>query len=65
MHSVSVLPCGHGAGPYTSVLAVRSMTRVQVIFRHDAARVVQCCIQFGTPEQRNAIFEELKGACTL
>ncbi|KAI8509258.1 hypothetical protein Bbelb_131060 [Branchiostoma belcheri] len=27
---------------------------------HDSVRVMQCCIQFGTPEQRAMLFEELK-----
>jgi pumilio family protein 6 len=30
-----------------------------VIFRHDAARVIQCLIQFGTAEQRAAVYAEL------
>lgn len=29
-------------------------------FAHDTARVVQCLIQFGSPEQREKVFEELK-----
>ncbi|KAK3606156.1 hypothetical protein CHS0354_010789 [Potamilus streckersoni] len=32
----------------------------QFCFAHDTARVVQCLIQHGTPEQREHVFEELK-----
>eukprot|EP01135_Chromosphaera_perkinsii_P000106 Nk52_evm2s32 gene=Nk52_evmTU2s32 len=32
----------------------------EIIFKHDAARVIQCCIQFGTVEHRSQILEELK-----
>lgn len=30
-------------------------------FAHDSVRVLQCFIQFGSHEQRQVIFEELKG----
>lgn len=33
----------------------------QFCFAHDTARVVQCLIQYGTPEHRETVFEELKG----
>ena len=33
----------------------------QFCFAHDTARVIQCLIQFGTEEQRNIVFDELKG----
>ena len=36
---------------------------LQFCFAHDTARVIQCLIQFGTPEQRDIVFEELKGRC--
>ncbi|XP_077867446.1 pumilio homolog 3-like [Saccoglossus kowalevskii] len=32
----------------------------ELAFAHDTVRVLQCCIQFGSVEQRNAIFEEVK-----
>ncbi|KNC79438.1 hypothetical protein SARC_08169 [Sphaeroforma arctica JP610] len=32
-----------------------------VIFRHDAARIIQAMVQFGTVEQRAVIYGELKG----
>ncbi|KAL3869283.1 hypothetical protein ACJMK2_041986 [Sinanodonta woodiana] len=32
----------------------------QFCFAHDTARVVQCLIQHGTPEQKEHVFEELK-----
>lgn len=30
-------------------------------FAHDSVRVLQCFLQFGSHEQRQVIFEELKG----
>ena len=30
-----------------------------VIFQHDSARIVQTCLQFGSPEQRDVLFAEL------
>lgn len=33
----------------------------QVIFKHDASRMIQTCLKQGNSEQRNAIAEELKG----
>lgn len=36
--------------------------RVQdVIFKHDASRMIQTCLKKGNAEQRNQIAEELKG----
>ncbi|XP_077994772.1 pumilio homolog 3-like [Glandiceps talaboti] len=32
----------------------------ELIFAHDTVRVIQCCVQFGSPEQRTVLFEELK-----
>lgn len=34
---------------------------VDIIFKHDASRVVQACFKFGTPDQRSQILKELKG----
>lgn len=31
----------------------------ELVFAHDTVRVIQCCVQYGTEEQRKAIFEEL------
>ncbi|XP_015774101.1 PREDICTED: pumilio homolog 3-like [Acropora digitifera] len=33
----------------------------QVIFKHDAGRVLQSCVKFGTAEQRQRLFEQFKG----
>ena len=33
----------------------------QLALKHDTARVVQCCLKLGSPEQRTSIFTELKG----
>lgn len=32
-----------------------------MIFKHDAGRVIQCCVKFGTSEQRQKLFEQFKG----
>lgn len=34
---------------------------LQMAFAHDSVRVLQCFIQFGSHEQRQVVFEELKG----
>ncbi|XP_058024040.1 pumilio homolog 3 [Ahaetulla prasina] len=36
----------------------------QMAFAHDSTRVIQCYIQFGTEEQRQEVFEELKESFT-
>ncbi|XP_041475303.1 pumilio homolog 3-like [Lytechinus variegatus] len=33
---------------------------LDLVKAHDTVRVIQCCVQFGTPEQRTKIFEEIK-----
>ncbi len=33
----------------------------QIAFAHDSTRVLQCFIQFGSDEQRQEVFNELKG----
>ena len=30
-------------------------------YAHDTARVIQCLINYGSPEQKEQVFEELKG----
>eukprot|EP00835_Amoeboradix_gromovi_P002927 NODE_178_length_15814_cov_0.338657.p3 type:complete len:508 gc:universal NODE_178_length_15814_cov_0.338657:6063-7586(+) len=32
----------------------------EVVFKHDASRMVQCCIKYGTPQDISHIYEELK-----
>eukprot|EP00842_Homolaphlyctis_polyrhiza_P004542 jgi/Hompol1/5089/HPOL_000485-RA len=32
-----------------------------IIFKHDASRIIQCCLKYGTPAQRDQIAEELSG----
>ncbi|KAI8906898.1 armadillo-type protein [Gorgonomyces haynaldii] len=32
-----------------------------IIFKHDASRIIQCCLKYGTPEQRDEIAKELVG----
>lgn len=32
-----------------------------MIFKHDTGRVIQCCVKFGTSEQRQKLFEQFKG----
>ncbi|KAJ3385429.1 hypothetical protein HDU92_003070 [Lobulomyces angularis] len=34
---------------------------VEIIFKHDASRIIQCCLKYGNDEQRVLIAEELKG----
>lgn len=36
-------------------------SRLQMAFAHDSVRVLQCFLQFGSHEQRQLVFEELKG----
>jgi len=31
-----------------------------VVFKHDASRIIQTCLKLGTPEQRTIVFNELK-----
>ncbi|KAI8925263.1 armadillo-type protein [Entophlyctis helioformis] len=52
--------------PERRVLMNRMMELVggrakEIIFKHDASRIVQCCVKYGTTEQRDQIAEELKG----
>ena len=37
----------------------------QVIFKHDAGRVLQSCVKFGTAEQRQRLFEQFKGKAII
>ncbi|EGF81784.1 hypothetical protein BATDEDRAFT_23402 [Batrachochytrium dendrobatidis JAM81] len=32
-----------------------------IIFKHDASRIIQCCLKYGTPTQRDQIAKELSG----
>lgn len=34
-------------------------------FAHDSVRVLQCFIQFGSHEQRQEVFDELKGGAKI
>lgn len=34
---------------------------VEVVFKHDASRIIQACFKFGTEAQRTSILRELKG----
>lgn len=40
---------------------VTVLSFLQMAFAHDAVRVLQCYIQFSNHEQRQEVFEELKG----
>ena len=33
----------------------------QIIFKHDASRIVQCALKYGNQQQRDIIATELKG----
>lgn len=34
---------------------------LQLSVKHDTARVVQCCLKYGSRDQRTSLFNELKG----
>ena len=34
----------------------------QFAFAHDTARVLQCLIQYGSPEQKDSVYQEVKGS---
>ncbi|KAJ3255139.1 hypothetical protein HK103_006602 [Boothiomyces macroporosus] len=34
---------------------------LDIIFKHDASRIVQCCVKYGSPAQRDSVAEELSG----
>ncbi|KAJ3359363.1 hypothetical protein HDU91_004954 [Kappamyces sp. JEL0680] len=34
---------------------------LDIIYKHDASRIVQCCIKYGSPAQRDLVAEELSG----
>ena len=34
---------------------------LQLSVKHDTARVIQCCLKYGSRGQRSAVFSELKG----
>ncbi|KAH6598997.1 hypothetical protein BASA50_003317 [Batrachochytrium salamandrivorans] len=33
----------------------------EIIFKHDASRIIQCCLKYGSPSQRDQIAKELSG----
>lgn len=43
------------------IYALISGRVVDIIFKHDASRVVQACFKYGTEDQRTTIVKELKG----
>ena len=42
------------------LMALVSGKCVDVIFKHDASRIIQCCLKYGNDQQRNLIALELK-----
>ena len=46
---------------FDSSIKAKILVYFQFCFAHDTARVIQCLIQFGSEDQRNIVFDELKG----
>lgn len=46
---------------FETVSALILLPCLQMAFAHDSVRVLQCFLQFGSHEQRQLVFEELKG----
>ena len=38
---------------------------VHLVFAHDTSRCIQSLVKFGSAQQRDAIFKELKGFCWM
>lgn len=49
-------------GPLTELFALLTGKFKEVIVKHDASRIIQTCIKYGSNEQRLLIATELKGA---
>lgn len=56
------LPAAERAGPLKELFALLTGKFKEVIVKHDASRMIQTCVKYGSPEQRLQIANELKGA---
>ncbi len=56
------LPTAERAGPLSELFALLTGKFNEVIVKHDASRMIQTCVKYGSPEQRLQIATELKGA---
>jgi len=52
-------PKAERAEHITEIIALIKGKVQDVIFQHDSVRVIQCCMQYGTVEQRELIFDEM------
>lgn len=43
------------------LMAITSGNALNIIFKHDASRIVQCLLKYGSVKQRNSIAQELTG----
>lgn len=56
------LPATERAGPLKELFALLTGKFKELIVKHDASRMIQTCVKYGSPEQRLQIANELKGA---
>lgn len=56
------LPAAERAGPMKELFALLTGKFKEVIVKHDASRMIQTCVKYGSPEQRMQIANEIKGA---
>jgi len=54
--------CPKGERPelVNKVMALVEGKMHDIIFQHDSVRILQCCMQYGTMEQRSQVFDELE-----
>lgn len=55
------LPATERAGPMKELFALLTGKFKEIIVKHDASRMIQTCVKYGTAEQRLQIATELKG----
>ena len=55
------LPAAERAGPLKELFALLNGKFKEIIVKHDASRMIQTCVKYGSPEQRLQIATELKG----
>lgn len=56
------LPAAERAAPLKELFALLTGKFKEIIVKHDASRMIQTCVKYGSPEQRLQIATELKGA---
>ena len=55
------LPAAERAGPLKELYALLTGKFKEIIVKHDASRMIQTCVKYGSPQQRLQIATELKG----